>query len=101
MEKVAILTEEIEFEYFEPYTLRFGYKFLWSICMFQDFCFSMVQGAFLIYALGVVGGIAIFLFEIYVAHKKFKKESSIQNMTANAIVKHKARNDIGLVEIDI
>ena len=61
----------------------------------------MVQGAFLIYALGVVGGIAIFLFEIYVAGKKFKKESSIQNMTANAMVKHKRRNDIGLVEIDI
>ena len=61
----------------------------------------MVQGAFLIYALGVVGGTAIFLFEIYVVHKKFKKESITQNMTANAMVKHKRRNDIGLVEIDI
>ena len=39
----------------------------------------MCQGAFLVYAIGVVSGIVSILFEVYVVGKKIKKESKFQN----------------------
>ena len=39
----------------------------------------MCQGAFLVYATGVVSGIVSILFEVYVIGKKIEKESMFQN----------------------
>ena len=45
------------------------------------YSFRMLQGAFIIYALGMASGVAAFLLEIYVIHKEIKKESIIRKIT--------------------
>ena len=43
----------------------------------------MLQGAFIIYALGIASGVAAFLLEIYVIHKEIKKESIIRKIMSD------------------
>ena len=78
MEKVAKITDEtIEDLEMEPYTLRFSLMNVQLSTHHYNYkmCFRMLQGAFLVYAIGVVFGVFSIVMEVKLIKGNLRKEA--------------------------